>query len=351
MEMDNRLLLINKRPEVIEEITKAYAGEQFQIDVAASGLEGLRKLQASSYKLVVMGMIYPDVDGNKLLAYIRKSSPDTRCIIYTTKISVGQIAYLTNRMHVFRIFLRPADYKGEMLSAIQEAFEQYDIEETNKEQRKEEQEDVIRHRERYQEMKQREMKQEEADTLLLRIFDPILKYVSGQEDGLTEVEREQILEMEQDVIGRYLKENRQPVNGLTTIEVKLRHYFFEGMQDRSLRLHTDSTVVQLPDSFVERIYICIWILIHRITLLTKCFDAYVDVEFETSSRLNVRVSFQLPPGVWEAEEAMPIARKITKVHESIVKNLSEKFRRNVDDIQVSYYMGFDAGESPVFEVQ
>ena len=116
--MENRLLLINKRREVIEEFTQAYAGEQFQIDVATSGLEGYKKLQASSYKLVVMGMIYPDVDGNKLLAYIRKSFPQTKCIVYTTKISVGQIAYLTNRMHVFRIFLRPADYKGEMLASI-----------------------------------------------------------------------------------------------------------------------------------------------------------------------------------------------------------------------------------------
>ena len=349
--MENRLLLINKRREVIEEFTQAYAGEQFQIDVATSGLEGYKKLQASSYKLVVMGMIYPDVDGNKLLAYIRKSFPQTKCIVYTTKISVGQIAYLTNRMHVFRIFLRPADYKGEMLSSIQEAFGQYDIAEANKERRKEEQEDVDRHKQRYQEMKQRELKQEEADTLLLRIFDPILRYVSEQEDGLSEVEREQILEMEQDVIERYLKENRQPVNGLPTVEVKLRHYFFEGMPDRSLRLHTDSTVVQLADSFVERMYICIWILIYRVTLLTKCFDAYVDIEFETSTRLNVRVSFQLPAGVWDAEESMPISRKITRVHESIVKNMCEKFRRSVDDIQVSYYLGFDAGKDPVFEVQ
>lgn len=348
--MEDRLLLINKRPEVIEEFTRAYAGEKFQIDVASSGLEGYQKLQKTSYKLVVMGMLYPDVDGNKLLAYIRKSVPMTRCIIYTTRISVGQIAYLTNRMHVFRIFLRPADYKGEMKEAIQRGFEEYDIEEMDSKHRQEEEQDVNLHLQRYQELRQQELKQEEADSMLLRIFDPVLKYVTEQEDGLTQFERDQILEMEQDVIERYLKENRLPMNGLPTIEVKLRHSFFEGMVDRTLRVHNDSTVVQLSDVFVERMYICIWVLVHRITLLTKFFDAYVDIKFETSSRVNVKVSFQLPPGVWEAEEALPVARKITCIHEAIVKNLSERFLRELDDVQITYLLGFETEKENIFEV-
>ena len=125
--MEDKLFLINKRPDVADEFVKAYEHEEFQIDIAMNGVEAVRKLQTSEYKLVVVGLIFPDIDGEKLLGYINKTAPETVCIVYATRISVAQIAYLTNRLHVFRIFLRPVEYRLEMLEAIQEGFEEYDL--------------------------------------------------------------------------------------------------------------------------------------------------------------------------------------------------------------------------------
>ena len=94
---------------------------------------------------------------------------------------------------------------------------------------------------------------------------------------------------------------------------------------------------------------CIWVLIHRMTMLTKQFDAYVDVDFETSSKISLNVSFQLPPGVWEEQKRRAISKKITYVYESVVKEICGNMYREVEDIRVSYKLHLDAGRQTEFE--
>ena len=347
--MEDKLLLINKRPDVVDEFVKAYEHEEFQIDIAMNGVEAVRKLQASEYKLVVVGLIFPDIDGEKLLGYINKTAPETVCIVYATRISVAQIAYLTNRLHVFRIFLRPVEYRLEMLEAIQEGFEEYDLKKRMFEIAEEEKEKMQFQQDRYAQMRKKVLDRQKADGLFLRVCDPILKELAYLGDNLKEEEQQQLLDIQKGIIAQYLKEHQLPVGGLTAIEVKLRHQFFEGNANRSLRVHTGSALLQLPEPFIEGMYMCIWVLIHRMTMLTKQFDAYVDVDFETSSKISLNVSFQLPPGVWEEQKRRAISKKITYVYESVVKEICGNMYREVEDIRVSYKLHLDAGRQVEFE--
>lgn len=125
--MENRLLFINKRPEVIQDFLARMQGREFEIDIADSGILGAQMLREKEYKVVITGMVMAEYDGEKIISYLNEHHPNTRCIVFTTRINPGQILYLTNVLKVFRIFLRSEDYKGEMLRAIEEGFLQYDL--------------------------------------------------------------------------------------------------------------------------------------------------------------------------------------------------------------------------------
>ncbi len=347
--MEDRVLLINKRQNVVDEFIKAYEGESFRIDVAMSGVEGYQRLQEHAYKVVIVGMVFPDIDGEKLLAYIRKTAPETICIVYTTKLSVAQVAYLTNRMHVFKIFLRPGDYRGEILEAIEEGIENYDLKVQEGLEEEEEWKEFNLQKERYEERKKRVMDHRVADKRVFQVFDMIMKEISALNDDLEIEEREQLLKIEQEIMAQYIKENQLPVGGLMTIESKLRHQFFEGNDERKLRVHTGSTVIQLEDTFVESMYMCIWVLVYRMLLLTKQFDCYVDIDFATSSKVTLSVAFQLPAGVWQEQEKRAISRRITAVLESMIKELCAGYRREVSDIQIKYVLDLDAQNKIAFK--
>lgn len=347
--MEDRLLLINKRQEVVQEFLRSFQTENFIIDVAYSGVEGLERLRDTEYKVVVTGTVFRDIDGEKLLNYIAKNKPDTVCIVYTTKLSLAQVAYLTNKLHVFRVYLRPGDYRGKMLTGIQEAFEYYDVKVAEHEIEAAERENLQMQQERYDEMRKRVMEREKADSLLLRIFEPILSKVVERGDDLKPEEQAQLLTIEKQIIAQYMKENQMPVGGLGTVEVKLKHHFFENFPNRKLRVQTGSMVIQLNDSFVDMVYMCIWLLIRRVTLLTKSFETDVIIDFETSTKVNVDVKFKLPDGVWQEEENRAISKKITAVHEQVVRDLCSDFIRSGEDTHLDYHLLLDAQKEVVFD--
>ncbi|MCR4955759.1 MAG: response regulator [Lachnospiraceae bacterium] len=348
--MDNRLLFINKREEVISEFLEAYRSEDFQIEVARSGVEAVRKLQVGQYKLVITGLVFPDIDGDKLLHYIKKHAPETKCIVYTTKMNVGQLAFLYNRMQVFRIYLRPGDYKGNMLQGIQEAFEEYDVEKRYVEIHQEEEQSYREQTERYEEIREKVMTEQECDELLTHIITPVLKQVTMLGNALSDDEKQEVLDMEEEILQTYHKESKLPVGGITTIEVKLRHSFFEGTSERGLQIHLPSTVIQLSDAFVDSIYMSIWILVYRMTLLTSSFDCHVTISFETSSRIKVEVKFQLLPGIWEEAQKKVQERRITAVCECMVRSAASGFKREKNELMIGYLLAFDAGRELPFKV-
>ena len=79
--MGNSILFVNKRPGLIEEFTEAMAQFDFEIDTATNGVDALRLLEQTEYKVVVTGLIMEETDGIQLISKINQIYPSTACVV------------------------------------------------------------------------------------------------------------------------------------------------------------------------------------------------------------------------------------------------------------------------------
>lgn len=125
--MDRKLLFISKYPDIIQEFLAAMNGKGIAIDVASNGIEAATKLKKNKYQVVVTGISLDGYNGEQIITYLNKKSPNTVCIIYTTTISPAQLYFFINERNVFRVFLRPVDFHEKFYAALEDAFEYYDV--------------------------------------------------------------------------------------------------------------------------------------------------------------------------------------------------------------------------------
>lgn len=126
--MGRRILFISKYPEIVQEFLDAMRDrEDIEIDTAGDGKEAALLLKKKEYQIVVTGLTLEWYNGEQLITYVNKNFPNTVCIIYTTTISTAQLQFFMNKRDVFRIFLRPVNFRMEFLEALDEAFEYYDV--------------------------------------------------------------------------------------------------------------------------------------------------------------------------------------------------------------------------------
>lgn len=131
--MERNLLFVNKHPEIIQEFTKEMAEQNFKIDVADNGIDAALLLKKKEYQVVVTGLVLEGFNGEQIITYINKTYPDTVCIIYTTNISAAQLHFFINQRDVFRVFLRPVNFRNEFFEALSEAFEYNEVKKKDRE--------------------------------------------------------------------------------------------------------------------------------------------------------------------------------------------------------------------------
>lgn len=125
--MDRNLLFISKYPDIVKEFLLAMEGKEIAIDVASNGIEAVTKLKKKEYQVVVTGITLEGYNGEQIITYLNKNHPNTVCIIYTTTISPSQLHFFINERNVFRVFLRPVDYRQKFFVALEDAFEYHDV--------------------------------------------------------------------------------------------------------------------------------------------------------------------------------------------------------------------------------
>ena len=131
--MERSLLFISKHPGIIEEFTREMAGQEIQIDVANNGIDAAILLRKKEYQIVVTGLTMDGFNGEQIITYVNRAHPDTVCIIYTTTISPAQLHFFVNERNVFRVFLRPVNFRKEFFEALNDAFEYNDIKKKDRE--------------------------------------------------------------------------------------------------------------------------------------------------------------------------------------------------------------------------
>jgi signal transduction histidine kinase/HD-like signal output (HDOD) protein/CheY-like chemotaxis protein len=75
------LLIIDDEADLRDVVAQALQLENYSVDLATDGLEGISKLRAAKYDLVLLDLRMPRMTGAEVIEYIRENSPDTIVIV------------------------------------------------------------------------------------------------------------------------------------------------------------------------------------------------------------------------------------------------------------------------------
>jgi two-component system copper resistance phosphate regulon response regulator CusR len=79
------ILLIEDEPRILAFVRRGLEAQGFAVDTAADGAEGLRRLRAGRYDLVVLDLLLPQLDGFAVLRELRRGSPELPVVILSAR--------------------------------------------------------------------------------------------------------------------------------------------------------------------------------------------------------------------------------------------------------------------------
>jgi DNA-binding response OmpR family regulator len=104
--VSKNILVIDDEVAVNNNIRKILAKKGYHVDQAVTKNEALAKIQAKSYKLVLLDLKIPEVRGLELLKAVRDKNPETKVIIITGYASI-ETAVESARMGAFDYLPKP----------------------------------------------------------------------------------------------------------------------------------------------------------------------------------------------------------------------------------------------------
>ena len=99
-----RILVVEDDPKVAGFIEEGFREEQFEVDVAREGDEGLARARAVRYDLILLDFMLPNRSGVEVAAELRRDGDQTPILMLTARddardiqsaLAVGVNAYLT----------------------------------------------------------------------------------------------------------------------------------------------------------------------------------------------------------------------------------------------------------------
>ena len=83
-----KILVIDDEPDIREGLEALLAGENYQVELAPNATEGQRRMEQSSYDLVLLDLMMPDKSGMQVLEEVRMRDQDTPIFMITAYGSV-----------------------------------------------------------------------------------------------------------------------------------------------------------------------------------------------------------------------------------------------------------------------
>lgn len=117
-----RILVVDDDPVVHQLLAAVLASNGWQMESAYDGLEGLRRVEAAAFDLVVTDVRMPQMDGLELLSRIRQLRPDTKVMVMTADNTSANLIR-SIREQAFAYFSKPfspgavAEMIGQALAA------------------------------------------------------------------------------------------------------------------------------------------------------------------------------------------------------------------------------------------
>ena len=102
----NRILVVDDELGLREGCRRALTRHGYPVDVAATGQEGLAKIQEGEFALVLLDVMMPDISGIELLKAIQNHDPDIVCIIITGYATV-ELAVSAMKLGAYDFIAKP----------------------------------------------------------------------------------------------------------------------------------------------------------------------------------------------------------------------------------------------------
>lgn len=115
-----KILVIDDEPIVRASCEKILMPEGYEVIMAKNGEEGLEILEKGDFKLVLLDLKMPGIDGVDVLKLIRSKWPTTKVIILTGYSTI-ETAISTLRLGAFNFIEKPFT-PDTLLSSVREAF-------------------------------------------------------------------------------------------------------------------------------------------------------------------------------------------------------------------------------------
>lgn len=327
--MKNNVLFINRNQMEIQEFLNAMQDYDFEIDTADSGLEAAVLLRKKNYKVVITGMNLSTYDGMKLLAYLNGYSPYTACIVYTTTINLAQLRALVNERDIFRIFLKPVNYRGDFYHAIQDGFAYYDMRQAEQEEQK-----VL-------ELKQKSIediaKQESTATgerewkQMGQFMRKLLPWsVENFQIPLSKEEQKVFNAFEQKILDYYLGGEYTACDNIETVCRRIQEEFeIDGIRQQII-VDINERPVNPKTGFYEQLHFILWLLLTQIAMISPNYVVDITMNFELPFRPVVVIKAKVSEEKIKEYQESVVLRDGVKIVSCILEAFTEQCNIEVD---------------------
>lgn len=292
----------------------------YRVDVAEDGLTAVEKLETSEYAVMITDTVLKGMDGEKLIAHCNKNYPTTICIVYATKLSVGQLGFLSNQLDVFRIFLRPVDVSGKLQQALQEAMELHYYKTSARKEEEERERCLKEEIDRIENLKQSMVRMDESDKMIMDFVRTELATTGKFLKDMKPEEIQTLLLFEETIVDEYLHSTRTPCETLKNMQEKLAQRFdriFFQMKQEEQKLNAE---------LIRKMYVIIWMIAYRYEVLASGSEVRVQIERKQENAFRITVDVENQPDTLDLHDNRQISKAFTIVMQKTAERMAQSAR-------------------------
>ncbi len=122
--MNERILLIDDEPEILQILEKTLLAEEFQVTKAANGQEALERCVTESFDVAITDIRMPEMDGLEVLQHLKTVNQDIEVLILTGYATLDNaIESLQGDDGAFAFLQKPLENIDSFLHTIRQALE------------------------------------------------------------------------------------------------------------------------------------------------------------------------------------------------------------------------------------
>ena len=332
--MEDKILFVNKRPNFTDEFLIAMKDSDFVITTVKNGVEALKRLEEQEYKVVITGLIMDELDGNQLIAHINSDYPSTVCVVLTTKMNVGQLAYLVNQLEVYRIYLRPVDLEGQFLEMLKDAVIYYDhrllytqkqiIMQSNREQSEQ----------KWKRMQLLMNGIDDTNRWVEEFVSGILEFSITKAKGYEDNFKAKLFSFEKRLVHQYLEVGNEKWNQLDEVQHEIQKMI---STETEAQVQIDLPLgIRFSQNLCQNLFFVVWLLHLKISSIMKRYQIQIKGENLGSEKLMIRINVQLELEQWKRIDESIIGRGMNQIIACFFEGMTHDFLEEERENQVVY---------------